>query len=226
MADIPILSVPDKALIDTTQHRIPIADITKDIVLYKNGGASLVLESTSLNFGLLSDIEQRAVIASYAGLLNSFNFTVQIVARTQRKDISNYMKYLATARSKLKNEQLAVIMDDYKNFIIEAIKKKNVLSKKFYMVLPFTQYELGVAKSFSSFLTKATTVPYPKSYVIKKAKIALYPKRDHLMRQAARIGIELRQLMTNDLINLFYYIFNPEPPLKKEDAWRTKPRVM
>jgi len=226
MAGIPILSVPDKALTDTTQHRIPIADITKDIVLYKNGGAALVLESTSLNFGLLSDIEQRAVIASYAGLLNSFNFTVQIVARTQRKDISNYMKYLATARAKLKNEQLAAIMDDYKNFIIEAVKKKNVLSKKFYMVLPFTQYELGVAKSFSSFLTKATTVPYPKSYVVKKAKIALYPKRDHLMRQAARIGIELRQLMTNDLINLFYYIFNPEPPLKKEDAWRTKPRVM
>jgi hypothetical protein len=226
MAGLPILSVPDKALTDTTQNRIPIADITKDIVLYKNGGASLVLESTSLNFGLLSDIEQRAVIASYAGLLNSFNFPVQIVARTQRKDISNYMMYLADARSKLKNEQLARIMDDYKYFIIDAVKKKNVLSKKFYLVLPFTQYELGTAKSFGSLLSKATSVPYPKSYVIKKAKIALYPKRDHLMRQAARIGIELRQLMTNDLINLFYYIFNPEPPLKKEDVWRTKPRIM
>jgi hypothetical protein len=226
MLNIPILNTPDIALTDTSQNRIPIADITSDIVLYKNGGASLILESTSLNFGLLSDIEQRAVIASYAGLLNSFNFPVQIVARTQRKDISNYMIYLSQARDKLRNPQLSTIMDDYKNFIIEAIKKKNVLSKKFYLVLPFTQYELGVAKSFTSFLTKSTTIPYPKSYVIKKAKIALYPKRDHLMRQAARIGIELRQLMTNDLINLFYYIFNPEPPLKKEDAWRLKPKTM
>jgi len=224
MPNVPILGVPDTALVDTTQNRIPIADITSDIVLYKTGGAALVLESTSLNFGLLSDLEQRAVIASYAGLLNSFNFPVQIVARTQRKDISNYMMYLAEARSRLKNQQLGHIMDDYKNFIIEAIKKKNVLSKKFYMVLPFTQYELGVAKSFANFVTKTTTIQYPKSYVIKKAKIALYPKRDHLMRQAARIGIELRQLMTSDLINLFYYIFNPEPPLKKEDAWRLKPK--
>jgi hypothetical protein len=226
MPNIPILNVPDVALTDTTQNRIPIADITSDIVLYKNGGSALILESTSLNFGLLSDIEQRAVIASYAGLLNSFNFPVQIIARTQRKDISNYMMYLANARAKLKNQELGVIMDDYKNFIIEAIKKKNVLSKRFYLVLPFTQYELGVAKSLTSFLSKSSTVPFPKSYAIKKAKIALYPKRDHLMRQAARIGIELRQLMTNDLINLFYYIFNPEPPLKKEDAWRVKPKAL
>jgi hypothetical protein len=221
--EIPFISTPDRPLSSTTQQRIPIADITQDIVVYKDGGASLVLESTSLNFGLLSRREQRAVIASYAGLLNSFNFPVQIVARTQRKDISRYIHFLEGEREKLTNPKLTHIMDDYKNFILEAIKKKNVLSKKFYLVLPFTSYELGVAKSLSSIFKKKETLPYPKSYVIKKAKIALYPKRDHLMRQAARMGIEFRQLMTADLIRLYFNIFNPEPPLAKEDSWRQKP---
>lgn len=213
---IPLISTPDKPLISYTQLQIPIADITGDIVLYKDGGAAVILESTSLNFGLLSNKEQRAVIASYAGLLNSFNFPVQIVARTQRKDISNYLSYLTSKKKGITNPKLVHIMDDYQNFIIEAIKKKNVLSKRFFFVLPFTPLELGVAKSFTSMFSKQETLSFPKSYVVKKAKIALYPKRDHLMRQASRISITLRQLMTDDLIQLYYTTYNPEPPLDKE----------
>lgn len=221
MVNIPFISTPDKPLVDITQDRIPIADITDDIVLYKDGGAALVLESTSLNFGLMSGRERRAVIAGYAGLLNSFNFPVQIVARTQRKDITNYIKYLEKMEKLQTNEKLTAIMDDYKSFIIDAIKKKNVLSKRFFLVLPFTQYDLGVAKSLTSLFVQTKSLPFPKSYVIKKAKISLYPKRDHLMRQAGRIGIELRQLLTDDLIELFYNIYNPELPLGKEDQAKT-----
>ena len=128
---IPFLSTPDKALTSTTQDLIPIADIVDGVVIYKNGGAALIMESTSLNFGLLSEREQNAVIASYAGLLNSFNFPTQIIVRTQKKDISRYMEFLTEAEKKIKNPKLFSVMEDYKMFILDAIKKKNVLSKKF-----------------------------------------------------------------------------------------------
>ena len=217
---IPFLSTPDKAITDTTQDLLPIADITDGIVIYKNGGAALIMESTSLNFGLLSEREQIAVIASYAGLLNSFNFPVQIVVRSQKKDISNYMIYLEEAQKKIKNPKLLTLMDSYKKFIQEAIKKKNVLSKKFYIVILFTPYELGIAKSIIStfrFSQSVKPLPYPKSYVIRKAKIALFPKRDHLIRQAGRLSIKLKQLTNEDLIKLFYNVYNPEPPVKERD---------
>src|SRR3989344_693110 len=180
--NIPFISTPDKPITATTQDRLPIADIVHDIILMKSGAASLILESTSLNFGLLNEIEQDAVIASYAGLLNSFNFPVEIVVRSQRKDISNYMRYLSESEKNIKNSQLSDLMKGYQRFILEAIKKKNVLSKSFYLVIPFTQHELGIAKSFLPFAGRQEYVPYPKSYVIKKARVALYPKRDHLMR--------------------------------------------
>src|SRR3972149_3541360 len=139
---IPLLSTPDKALSSSTQDLLPVADIVDGVVVYENGGAALVMESTSLNFGLLSEREQRAVIASYAGLLNSFNFPVQIVVRSQKKDISSYMEFLTEAQKKIKNSKLLILMEDYKKFIEEAIKKKNVLSKRFFIVIPFTPYEL------------------------------------------------------------------------------------
>ena len=215
---IPYLSIPDIPLTAPTHYHLPISDITDDIVLYKDGGAALVMESTSLNFSLLSEKEQEAVIAAYAALLNSLSFAIQIVIRTQRKDISNYLVYLDESAKKIANPKLAVLMQGYKNFIVESIKKKNVLGKKFYIVIPFSSLELGVAKSFGSFVKRAGPLPFPKSYVVKKAKVVLYPKRDHLIRQAGRLGLKLRQLNTQQLIELFFSVYNPEQPaVKKED---------
>lgn len=219
---IPLLSTPDKAIIATAQDFVNVADIVDGVVLLKNGGAALIMESTSLNFGLLSQREQSAVIAAYAGLLNSFTFPVQIVVRSQKKDISTYMNFFDDAEKKVNNVKLLTIMKDYKAFILEAIKKRNVLSKKFYVVIPFSQYELGLTKSFASAVgeTRGTTkLPFTKTYVIRKAKIALFPKRDHLMRQAGRLGIKFRQLTNNELIDLYYQIYNPEPPVKERSIF-------
>src|SRR3970040_242357 len=103
---IPYLSIPDTALSSSTQAHLPVADITDDLILYKDGGAALVMESTSLNFGLLSEKEQQAVIAAYAALINSLSFSLQIVIRTQRKDITSYMKYLEEASKKIMSPKL------------------------------------------------------------------------------------------------------------------------
>lgn len=216
---IPYLSIPDKPIVSTTQEYLPVADITEDIVLYKDGGAAVVMESTSLNFGLLSEKEQEAVIAAYAALLNSLSFSLQILVRTQRKDISSYLKYLDDAAGKIENPKLASIMENYRSFIVDSIKKKNVLGKKFYMIVPFSALELGVTKSFLSVTKRQGPLPFPKSYVIKKAKIVLYPRRDHLIRQAGRLGIRLRQLTTNELVELFYAVYSPEiPVVRKEES--------
>ncbi len=217
MVKIPFLSIADKPIESVSQEQIPVADILHDIVIYKNGGAALILESTSLNFDLLSELEQEAVIAGYAALLNSFTFPVQIVVRSQRKDISRYIKFLEKAQKKLTNPKLESIMNDYINFIVEAIRKKNVLSKKFYIIIPFTSLELGIAKSFMVSAAAKGPLPFTKNYVVNKARITLLPKRDHLMRQAARLGIRLRQLNNQELVDLFYHTYNPEPPPRKEE---------
>ncbi len=216
---IPFISIPDKPITATTQELLPLVDIVDGIVIYNNGGASQIMESTSLNFGLLSEREQEAVIASYAGMLNSFNFPVQIVVRSQKKDISRYMDFLEEAEGKVKVPKLATIMADYKNFVNEAIKKKNVLSKKFYIIIPFSPYELGLTKSVAVSFNpnKHTTLPFPKSYVVRKAKISLYPKRDHVIRQAGRLQIKIKPLSDTEITYLFYNIFNPEAPIKEKE---------
>lgn len=219
---LPYLSIPDTAITSSSQAHLPIADIVDDVLLYKDGGAALVLESTSLNFGLLSEREQEAVIAAYAALLNSLSFSVQIVIRTQRKDISNYLKFVDVAAQRISNPKLAYLMQGYRKFITESIKKKNVLGKKFYIIIPFSPLELGVSKSIKTSIgtvKRSTSLPFPKSYVVKKAKVVLFPRRDHLIRQAGRLGLKLRQLNRTSLIQLFFDVYNPIlPAVKKEEG--------
>lgn len=213
---IPLLSLPDTPLVSSSQEHLPISDICEDIVLYKDGGAAVLMESTSLNFSLLSEKEQEAVIAAYSALLNSLSFSIQIMVRSQKKDISSYMNYLDESAKKITNPGLYRLMQSYRKFIIESVKKKNVLGKKFFVVLPFSPLELGVAKSVLSITKGKGTLPYPKSYVIKKAKVILYPRRDHLIRQMGRLGIKLRQLETEELVSLFYEIYNPARPEERK----------
>lgn len=206
---IPFLNIPDAPIATTSQEHLPIADITDDIVLFKDGGAAVIMESSSLNFSLLSEKEQEAVIAAYAAMLNSLSFSIQIFVRTQKKDISAYMNRLDEAAKKITNPLLYRLMLSYRKFIVESVKKKNVLGKRFYILLPFSPLELGVAKSVGSVFKGRKPLPFPESYVIKKAKVVLYPKRDHLIRQMGRLSIKLRQLTTAEIIGLFRDIYNP-----------------
>ncbi len=212
VSKIPFLNLPDLPLISTTQNELPIADIVDDIILFKDGGAAVVMETTSLNFGLLSEKEQQAVVYAYAALINSLSFSIQIFVRSQRKDITSYLSYLSDAASKITNPKLQVVMSSYRSFITEIVKKKNVLGKRFFIIIPFSPLELGVSKSVAT-ISKRGPLPFSKSYILKKAQITLYPKRDHLIRQAGRLSLKLKQLTTNELIELSYDVLNPKAPV-------------
>jgi len=220
---IPYLNIPDKPIISTAQKLVPIADISGDMVIFKDGGCSIIMESSSLNFGLLSEKEQQAVIYAYGALLNSLSFPIQILVRSQVKNIKKYMDYLEVAKGKIKNPKLSSLMENYKSFISETIKKKNVLGKRFFIIIPFSPYELGAVKSAAAVTKKKGPLPFSKQHVIKKAKIALYPKRDHLIRQSTRLGIRLKQLSTAQIIDLYYNVYNSEPPIIRGGTKQMQP---
>lgn len=195
----------------STQQAIPVEDIKDDLVILKDGSVCLVLQTTALNFGLLSESEQDATIYAYAALLNSLTFPVQILIRSQRKDISSYLELLAGVEDRQTNPLLQKQIKKYRRFVEETVKKNNVLDKRFFVVIPFSSFELGVKQALgSTLLPKKVRLPFSKAYILQKAKTSLYPKRDHLLRQFSRIGLSARQLITHELISLFYEIYNPE----------------
>lgn len=178
-----------------TQRHLNILDITNDLVLLKDGSASLVLKTSAVNFGLLSQMEQVSIIDAFAQMLNSLSAEIQIVIHSQRLDISSYLSLLDRAQRAQTNPLLSNMMLRYKEFIQTTIKEQEVLDKQFYVVIPVSYLELGIGKT-------------TREERLKKIKTILNPRRDQLLRQLARVGLKATQLSTEDLIKLFFNIYN------------------
>lgn len=192
----------------TTQAFTEIEDIDRDIVLFKNGSAALIIATSAVNFGLLSEKEQDAIIYSYAGFLNSLSFPIQILIQTKHKDISAYLKLLDDQENRQKNPKLTKSIHGYRLFVASMVREKEVLDKKFYIVIPFSSVELGVSSSLL-FSPKKGGLPYEKSYILDHAQTYLLPKRDHIIRLLARVGLRATPLSNEGLIKLFFSMYNP-----------------
>jgi hypothetical protein len=186
-------------------------------VVLKNGGVAAVLSTTAVNFALLSEMEQDALIAAFSMLLNSISYPIQIVIRSKRVDLTKYLTKVAQVERGLDDPLLKRQAQSYKKFIQEVIKVNEVLDKRFYVVIPSStsqQYqELGttpfdwIGRLFGVH-TKRVTVDATQA--INRAKPDLLPKIDHVIGEFNRLGVKARRLGTQELVELYFEIYNPE----------------
>lgn len=194
----------------STQDHLDVDDVINDIVILSDGSACLVLEVSAVNFGLLSEREQDATIYAYAQLLNSLTFSIQIVVLSRRKDISAYIEKLDAHLAKITTPKVKEQLTKYRDFVKAIVRQGNVLDKKFYISIPFSSLELGITSSLKSLGGKSAKRRLPKEYIVDRAITNLSPKRDHLLRLLARIGVKGRQLSSPELLQIFFDSYNPE----------------
>ena len=178
------------------QDHIVISEVRDDIALLKDGGAAIILKVSAVNFGLLSSEEQMAIIGSFAQMLNSLSFAIQIVIISKRLDISSYIKLLDKELSLQTNPLLSETMVKYRQFVQSLIRENEVLDKSFYIAIPVSRLELSIG------ILKGDEL-------LKKAQTKLLPRRDQIARQLNRVGLKITQLDSKQILEIFYYIYNP-----------------
>lgn len=199
----------------TTRQLVEIADIVDEIILLKNGSLRTVIEVTSINFELRSGDEQTAILQNFQRFLNSLDFPLQIVVNSRRLNINEYIKLLEDTANNLQNELIKIQANEYSNFIKELSDLANIMSKKFYIVIPFYAYEnpskTGVIDSFKSLIGKSSS----KTRKIDEKTMETY-KAQMLQRVElvfdGLVGLGLRATVPkgDELTNLFYQLYNPE----------------
>jgi len=200
----------------STQKFIEIKDIVDDVVILNGGNACLVIEVQAVNFALLSRDEQDARIFSYASLLNSLSFPVEIIIQNKRIDVSSYLKLLEQEAERkassfntnnTNNEKLLNYIRLYREFVAELVKVNSVLDKKFYMVIPYSYLEKGIGAATGIVKQKNS---YSDKTFSDQAKNALHTKSNALHAQLSRLSLKARTLEKEDLIKLFYGIYNQD----------------
>jgi len=143
---------------------------------------------------------------------------VELLIRSQHKDVTAYLHLLEEQEQKQKNPKLAHSIHSYRLFVATTVKEKDVLDKKFYLIIPFSSLELG-ASTKVLFGNKKTGLPYPKDYIFERALTVLIPKRDHMLRLLHRLGLRAYQLNREQLVKLFFTIYNPGSPALSTESF-------
>lgn len=194
------------------QQFLAIDSIREDAVVLKDGGLRVVLMCSSFNFALKSSDEQDAVVFQYQNFLNALDFPMQFVIHSRRLNIEPYLEALAERQKEEGGDLLKVQIGEYREFIKTFVNSTNIMSKTFYAVVPFTPAiaeQEGFLNSALSGLGLGTKRSAGNTAAFEERKNQLWQRVDTVVEGLRRFGIRSAPLNTEELIELFYGLYNP-----------------
>ncbi len=196
----------------STQESILISEIKDGVVILRDGSLRSVILASAINFDLMSQQEQDGVELSFQGFLNSLHFPIQILVRSKRLDLDNYIEELQKKRAGLDNPLLSELMDDYIQNIEGLIEEVNIMDKQFYVVVPFFPPVVTKEGLFSS-LKSAVSPLAPVSVgevEFKQYKTELAQRVQQVSSGLNQLGVRAIPLATQELVDLYYTAYNPD----------------
>ena len=197
-----------------SQQFVPISEIRDGIVFLKSGEIRAVLLATAVNLGLKSEDEQAATVSQFQSFLNSLEFSLQMVASSRRLDIRPYLMKLEDRLTKIPEELLRLQTTEYIEFIRDFNDRYNIMSKFFYVVIPFggtgTTNKKGSTSGgglFDMFKKKNKEQVNTEAFEEKRSQLE---QRIAVVTQGlSSMGVQSKQLTTEQLVELYQSHFNP-----------------
>lgn len=194
----------------TTQEFVPIQEIRDGIVILKDGSMRAIILASSLNFALKSADEQNAIISQFQNFLNSLDFSIQIFVQSKRLDIRPYIALLEERYKEQVTELMKIQTREYIEFIKTFVDNSNIMTKGFFIVIPYMPPAITVSKNPLSSLMKKG----PNDKILENQKFEEYrsqlEQRVGVVEQGlVRCGIRVAELGTEEVVELYYKIFNP-----------------
>lgn len=195
----------------STQKYVDVEEIKDGIIVLKSGSLRSVMLASSINFDLKSTEEQDAIINQYQDFLNSLDFPTQILISSRKLNIKPYLKFLKAKENQQTNELLRLQISEYINFIANLTQVSNIMSKFFYIIVPFSPVETKKG----GFFQKMSSIFNPRRSVLDRRELfetyesQLMQRADQVSAGLSGIGVTVTPLNTGEIIELLYNSYNP-----------------
>lgn len=193
-----------------TQDFVSIRDIKDNVIIEKNGQMLMVLLASSINFALKSLDEQKAVLAQFQNFLNTLDFSLQIYIQSRKLNIDPYLQVLSGMDKKQENELMRIQLQEYMEFIRTFTASVDVMSKNFFVIVPYSPTKVDVSAGLANLLSPSkSSAALPDDMKFEEHRIQLEQRVSLVTEGLARVGVRTITLQTDDLVELFYHIYNP-----------------
>jgi hypothetical protein len=197
-----------------SQEFVPIKEIRDGVVILKDNSMRALVMASSINFALKSNDEQQGVLMQFQNFVNSLNFSVELFVQSRRLDIRPYLALLESRYVEQTSELLKIQTREYIGFIKSFTETTSVMTKTFYVVVPYSP-PLSFAKDtkFESILKNKSETKEEKkksdTEYFEEARTQLEQRINVVEQGLIRCGIRVAQLGTEELVEVFYKLFNP-----------------
>ena len=195
-----------------SQDFVPIKEVRDSVMILKDGSMRSVLLASSINLALKSQDEQQSVIYQFQNFLNSINFSVQIFVQSRRLDIGPYLNLLEDRVKEQTNELMKTQTHEYIDFVKNLTESVNIMTKSFFVVIPYSPTIISNNKSpISNFFSRKNKEEEKADEIaaFEEHKSQLQQRVEVVEQGLVRCGIRVAQLNTEEVIELFYKLFNP-----------------
>lgn len=191
------------AIPQATQSFVPVKEVRNGVIILKDDGYRGVLMCSSLNFSLKSEDEQRAIVGGFQSFLNTLDFSVQIVVHSRKMDIRPYLALLEERATKQQSELMRIQVREYMQFIQGFMDNVEVMTKLFYVVVPYTP---AIASNLVNSLPFGTRKSGSDSF--EEDRVQLQQRMSLVEAGLEASGIRALALETEEVIELLYRSFN------------------
>lgn len=200
-----------------SQDFVPVKEIRDGVVVLKNGSLRGILIASSLNFALKSADEQTAIISQFQNFLNSLEFSVQISIQSRELDIRPYIALLETQLENNIDDLMQIQIKEYIEFVKNFVDISNIMTKNFFIVVPYEKSAIQAKDiSLSNVFGKKQNAKQDQTN-FEEALSQLEQRMAVVEQGLIRSGVRTIKLDTEEVIELYYKIFNPgeqEKPIK------------
>lgn len=209
-----------------SQEFVPIKEIREGVVIFKDSSMRAVIMVSSINFALKSEDTQNAIISQFQNLLNSLDFSIQIFIESRRLDIRPYLATLEERYRAQVIDLMKVQIKEYIEFIRSFTEGANIMTKSFFVVIPYSSTLIkpgaegisSVVNSIPGLNKKKETENTDKKTDDFEENRAQLEQRVAVVEQGlVRCGVRSARLGTEELVELYYRLFNPgetDKPMK------------
>lgn len=197
------------------QKFVEIKEI-KDGVLYLGGGGlRQILIVSGVNFDLKSEPEQGLILSSFQNFLNTLDFGVQFFIHSRKVNVDAYLEKMTTRGQEETNELLKIQINEYVSFIRSFVEENAIITKSFFVVVPYEPISLGGGASGLLGLFGKRSTPKEKETTTQENLEQLGHRVDQVMSGLEQIGLRAVPLNDEELVELFYNLYNPQLVEKK-----------
>ncbi len=202
-----------------TQSFVPLKEIKDGYAVLKDGSLRALVMTSSQNFALKSEDEQNAILFQFQDFLNSLDFSVQIFIQSRKLDIRPYLSLLEAREKEQMNDLLKIQIQEYITFVKNFTDTTSIMTKSFFIVVPYSPAMMN-RKNPLAMLNRSSKSPgatKEEAARFEETRAQLEERVSVVTQGLVRCGIRVARLGTEEIVELFYKLFNPgdtDKPIK------------